>query len=75
MTSVTLDGRVFAITPGGLVSVAYKHPAQPGLTLWRRMTYGSQLSRRVRVAAGLESKPVPPKSRLKSSYYADRHCI
>lgn len=73
--TITLDGRVYSITPGGRVSAAYEHPAQPGRTLWKRVGSGSKLWRRVHAAARGEALQEPIERRDRSRYYADRHCI
>jgi len=75
MTTLTLGGKLYAISPGGRVSAAYQHPHQPGRTLWRRVSSGSKLWREVHRAARGEALQEPVESRRKSRYYADRHCI
>lgn len=75
MTLITLDGRTYSISPTGLVQSAYQHPHQPGRTLWRRMERNSPLSRRVRLAAGIEMAEPASAPRPRDRHYADRHCI
>lgn len=72
--TLTLDGKLYRISPTGLVWAGYTHANASG-TLWRRMERGSPHSRRVLVAAGLEAPEPQPAARRRDRHYADRHHI
>lgn len=72
MTVVHINGKLYRITPGGLVFAAYSRPSQPeqGI-LWRRLSRGSALSTRVLVEAGLAEPQKTSSTRLtKKHLYA-----
>lgn len=65
MTIVHMDGRIYRVTPGGLVWSGYQRPSQPELGyVWRRMTKGSKLSTRVLEEAGLITTQKTPSTVL-----------
>jgi len=73
---LTVDGKLYRISPSGLVWSGYRRPSQPELgVLWRRMERGTIPSMRVLRAAGLIAPKAAGRLRSKERYYADRHCI
>lgn len=54
MTIVHMNGRIYRVTPGGLVWAGFERPSQPHLgVVWKRMERGSKLSREVLAAVGV----------------------
>jgi hypothetical protein len=74
MTTLTLDGKTYRISPGGRVWVNYEHP-NAFATCWRRLEINSRQSRLVRQAAGIEAPEAASAPRPRDRHYADRHCI
>lgn len=54
MTVVHFNGRIYRVSPGGLVWSGFQRPSQPELGyVWKRMARGSKLSNAILEAAGL----------------------
>jgi len=71
LTVVHLNGRVYKISPGGLVWSGFERPSQPELgVVWKRMSRGSKLSQEVLVAAGLAPKKTLSPGLTKRRLYA-----
>ena len=65
MTELTVDGKLYRISPSGLVWSGYTRPSQPELgVLWRRMERGTIRSMRVLEAAGLSGPKKDVTTRL-----------
>lgn len=65
MTVVNYNGRIYRVSPGGLVWSGFQRPSQPELGyVWKRMGRGSKLSRSILEAAGLAEPEKPSSTRL-----------
>ena len=64
MTVVHMNGRIYRVSPGGLVWAGYQRQSQPELGyVWKRMQRGSKLSQTVLESAGIIS-PTPASTGL-----------
>lgn len=72
MTELTVEGKLYRVSPGGLVWSGYMHPGTTSV-VWKRMARGSIRSNRVLVAAGVMAPPVRPEPRPRDRHYARHH--
>lgn len=67
---LTVEGKLYRISPSGLVWSGYTRPSQPELgVVWKRMQRGSIRSMRVLAAAGLAT----PQKVLSTGLTRQRH--